>query len=544
MGGYFRVEVKVVSKTSLRSNGSIGTNSALNAAAYISADVMESRSIKMAAYISGAEMHCDQEVIADYSNKKGVLFSDVVLPEGAPKRLQDPEVLWNEVEKLESKRKDSSLFREWICSFEKHLTMEEKMKVAKEYAESLASEGMAVFYAIHLGHDGNDNDHVHYMGTVRGFENGEWKKRRVKPQEYILDENGNRIPIINKSTGEQKKNKDGSLRWKKTKVQYEDAFNQLHSGNVERWRKRFADLENQYLSDEFKVTADSYVTQGIDKIPGKHLGKAAYNMQQKLETQVSSLSKEMRTEYLERILKQVQSDYRKAYYENSRALSQERNRMNTPESAEHRALRNEITRELHKKSKYRPQKKYLSNFLGNGHLRIEHALCDIISYYKGIQNDYENDTYADVEMYLKATELVVQAENYLIITFTTGLTRPAENFIVQNEHELKKELLRQLGEEIRETEKQIMLLGRVEKIDENGTEQIEQQLSEYSARIAGIRNESFIDAADRITEHTRAIRESQERLAEFRRRTAESARQLSAKRSRPSTKSIKKIIRR
>lgn len=542
MGGYFRVEVKVVSKTSLRSNGSIGTNSALNAAAYISADVMESKPIKTAAYISGSEMHCDQEVIADYSNKKGVVFSDVVLPEGAPRRLQDPEILWNEVEKLESKRKDSTLFREWICSFEKHLTMEEKMKVAKDYAESLAGEGMAVFYAIHLGHDGNDNDHAHFMGTVRGFENGEWKKRRIKSQEYVLDENGNRIPVIDKSTGEQKKERDGSLRWKKTKVEYEDKFNDLHSGNVERWRKRFADLENQYLPDEFKVTADSYVAQGIDKIPGKHLGKAAYNMQHKLETQVSSLSKEMRTQYLERILKQVQSDYRKAYYENFRALSQERNRMNTPESTEHRALRNEITRELHKNSKYRPQKKYLSNFLGNGQLQIEHALCEIASYYKRLQNDYENDTYVDVEMYLKATELVVQAENYLIITFTTGLTRPAENFIVQNEYELKKELLRLLGEEIRETEKQILLLGGEENIDENGTERIKQQLSEYSTRITGIRDGSIVATAERIAEHTRSIRESKERMAVLGRKAADTDGRLSAIQSRESAKQNKKIV--
>lgn len=265
-------------------------------------------------------------------------------------------------------------------------------------------------------------------------------------------------------------------------------------------------------------------------------------MQHKLETQVSSLSKEMRTQYLERILKQVQSDYRKAYYENFRALSQERNRMNTPESTEHRALRNEITRELHKNSKYRPQKKYLSNFLGNGQLQIEHALCEIASYYKRLQNDYENDTYVDVEMYLKATELVVQAENYLIITFTTGLTRPAENFIVQNEYELKKELLRLLGEEIRETEKQILLLGGEENIDENGTERIKQQLSEYSTRITGIRDGSIVATAERIAEHTRSIRESKERMAVLGRKAADTDGRLSAIQSRESAKQNKKIV--
>lgn len=541
MSGFFRVEIKVVTRNSIRPNGGIGTNSALKASAYISGEKIENNPLKTAAYISGSEMHNDQEVIADYTNKKGVVFSEVVLPKEAPKRLQDPEVLWSEVEKLESKRKDAVLFREWVCAFEKHLTMDEKLKVAREYAESLASEGMAVQYALHLGHDGNNNDHVHFMATVRGFENGDWKKRRVKPQDFLLDSEGNRIPVIDKSTGEQMRNKDGSLRWKKSKVVYEDVFNELHAGNVERWRRLFADLENQYLPEEFKVTPDSYATQGIDKIPGVHLGKAATNMLRKLIEQVNELPKEKRSEYLERILKQVQSDYRKAYYENARSLSNER-KMKVPESAEHKSLRMEVSRDLHRNSKYRPQRKYISNFLGKGHLQVEHALTEMISFYRGLQSNPENDDYATAEIYLKATELAIQAENHLLITFTTGLTRSTENFIVQSEYEMKKVLLQQLGKEIRETEKEISLLGGEQEPDENETNRLELQIAGYQKQIRDIRAGSLIDTAERISEHARAIRESRERLAELGRRSAETAGKLSAIRSRGITNQNKKSI--
>ena len=124
------MEVKLVKRNSIRCNGAMGKNSAIKASAYIAADKVLNTPIKAAAYISGEELHdADDVVVADYTRKKGVVYSAVVLPEHAPKRLLDAEVLWSEVEKLEGKRKDSILFREWICCFEKHLTMEQKLQV-------------------------------------------------------------------------------------------------------------------------------------------------------------------------------------------------------------------------------------------------------------------------------------------------------------------------------------------------------------------------------------------------------------------------------
>ena len=541
MAGFFRVEVKVVKKNSIRSDGTVGENSALRASAYITADIIENTPLKASAYISGQEIQDGENVIvADYSKKRGVLYSAVVLPKEAPIRLQNPEVLWREVEKIEGRRKDSVLFREWICCLEKHLTLEQMFQIAQEYAELLTSEGMGIQYAIHEGHDGNDNYHIHYLGTVRGFEAGEWKNRRVKPQKFLLDEAGNRIPVIDKNTGEQRKNKDGTRVWKKTKVEYEDSFNEMHIGNVERWRKLFADVENQYLTDEYKVTADSYVAQGLDIIPGQHLGKSASNVQRKLEEQIKGLSEDTREDYLQRILKQVQQDYRRAYYENSRLISSNKRKIEVQESSEHKELRREISGTLHSVTNYKPQKKYVSNILGKGHLQIEYALVDLIAHYKRQIHDTKYSQEADLEMYIKATNLLIKAEDYLFISFTTGVTKSCENFIVQNEYELQKELLKKLGEEIRETEYQISLL-QGKNIDEIVSYEIEEELNDYAERINGIRNGTIVDTAGRITETAAEIRESETRLAELRRRTAGAIEQIFRIERRETTRENKKV---
>lgn len=527
MAGFFRVEVKVVKKNSIRSDGTVGENSALRASAYITADIIENTPLKASAYISGQEIQNGENVIvADYSKKRGVLYSAVVLPKEAPIRLQNPEVLWREVEKIEGRRKDSVLFREWICCLEKHLSLEEMFKVAEEYAQLLVSEGMAIQYAIHEGHDVNDNFHIHYLGTIRGFSDGEWKSRRVKPQEYILDKDGNRVPVIDKVTGEQKRNKDASRVWKKSKVEYEDAFNELHTGNVERWRKSFAEIENKYLAEEFKVTADSYLAQGIDKVPGVHLGKGASIVQKKLEEQVHGLSEEKRIEYLQKILEQVQQDYRRAYYENSRLISANKKKIEVQESLEHKNLRREITQELYKVTNYRPQKKYISNVLGRGHLQIEYALVDIIKHYRKQIQDSRDNPNADLDMYIKMTNLLIKAEDYLIVVFSSGVTKSCENFIIQNEYELQKELLKKLGEEIRETEHQISLL-QGKDISDNMSDKIEQELNDYEERIREIRSRTIVDTADRITKTARKIRESEDRLAELCRGNAGIAEQIS-----------------
>ena len=57
MSGFYRMEVKVISKTGKRQNGAIGENSAQSASAYITASKVDALSpIDASAYISGEKM--------------------------------------------------------------------------------------------------------------------------------------------------------------------------------------------------------------------------------------------------------------------------------------------------------------------------------------------------------------------------------------------------------------------------------------------------------------------------------------------------------
>ena len=94
MSGFYRMEVKVISKTGKRQNGAVGENSAQSASAYITASKVDTLSpVDASAYISGNKVET-KERSADYTKKKGVLSSNIVLPANAPDRLRDPSVLW------------------------------------------------------------------------------------------------------------------------------------------------------------------------------------------------------------------------------------------------------------------------------------------------------------------------------------------------------------------------------------------------------------------------------------------------------------------
>src|SRR3546814_8864222 len=71
-----------------------------------------SSAVASAAYRAAERLHDDRlGRDHDFSNKAGVVHSEILAPEGAPERLNDRATLWNEVEAGE-KRKDAQLARE------------------------------------------------------------------------------------------------------------------------------------------------------------------------------------------------------------------------------------------------------------------------------------------------------------------------------------------------------------------------------------------------------------------------------------------------
>jgi hypothetical protein len=225
--------------------------------------------VASAAYRSGSKL-VDEEIglVSDYTHKQGVIYSNIVLPQNAPAEYQDRKVLWNAVQKKETV-KDARLAREFEVAIPAELPPEQRKRVVDEFARSLADEGMCVDYSIHDKQDGNP--HAHIMATTRRINpNGTWADKERKG--FALDENGQRIPIIDPATGNQRVDGRNRKQWKRAIVQAND-WNKREK--VEQWRQRWADECNKYLSPEHQIDHRSYERQGIDKVPTIHEGYAA-----------------------------------------------------------------------------------------------------------------------------------------------------------------------------------------------------------------------------------------------------------------------------
>jgi Ti-type conjugative transfer relaxase TraA len=126
--------------------------------------------VAAAAYRAASRLH-DERLgrTHDFTNKAGVVHSEVMLPEGAPERLRDREALWNEVEWVE-KRKDAQLAREIEFAIPREMTKEQGVALAREFVtREFVARGMVADLNVHwdIGADGEAKPHAHVMLSLR-----------------------------------------------------------------------------------------------------------------------------------------------------------------------------------------------------------------------------------------------------------------------------------------------------------------------------------------------------------------------------------------
>ena len=64
------------------------------------------RAVASAAYISGSELYSEYYgEWSDYTRKDGVIYTEIILPDNAPKEFMDRETLWNAVENVEKNKR-------------------------------------------------------------------------------------------------------------------------------------------------------------------------------------------------------------------------------------------------------------------------------------------------------------------------------------------------------------------------------------------------------------------------------------------------------
>lgn len=224
-----------------------------------------------AAYRSGERLTNDYDGIThDYTNKGGVVYSEVMLCENAPQEYQNRAVLWNEVERQE-KGSNAQLAREYEVALPIELSRDEQIELVRDYVrETFVKNGMCADFAVHDKGDGNP--HAHIMLTMRPIEpGGEWGAKAIN--DYVLDKNGNRIL--------QKVDKNNRKIYKRIK---RDTTDWNTKEFLQRSRENWAASVNRELEKKNlpqRVDHRSLKEQGKERIPTEHIGVAAKNMEKR-----------------------------------------------------------------------------------------------------------------------------------------------------------------------------------------------------------------------------------------------------------------------
>ncbi|MBT1517044.1 Ti-type conjugative transfer relaxase TraA [Bradyrhizobium sp. SRL28] len=195
-----------------------------------------SSAVASAAYRSGSRLRDERiDRSHDFSDKRGVVHSEVLLPENAPEAWSDRERLWNDVEAAEV-RKDAQLAREVEFSLPREMTEAQGIELARDFVQSeFVDRGMIADLNVHrdIGEDGMPKPHAHVMLTMRA-----WHENGFGPK--VRD-------------------------WNRTEM-------------VERWRERWAELANERLAEldiDARIDHRSLEAQGIALEPQSQIGAPA-----------------------------------------------------------------------------------------------------------------------------------------------------------------------------------------------------------------------------------------------------------------------------
>ena len=226
--------------------------------------------VAAAAYRSGEKLNSEYYgEDSDYTRKGGVICSEILLPAHAPPEYADRETLWNAVEKVERGKK-AQLAYSFDIALQNEFSMEENINLARQFLlEQFVSRGMIVDSAVHSPdkEGGISNPHFHVMCPIRPIDpNGKWGNKQRR--EYVLDENGERIPD---GKGDYVFNAIPTTDWGSPET-------------LEHWRQAWAELCNaKFAEKELSCRIDhrSYKRQGVDLLPTVHEGPTVRAMERK-----------------------------------------------------------------------------------------------------------------------------------------------------------------------------------------------------------------------------------------------------------------------
>ena len=201
--------------------------------------------VAAAAYRAGERLHDERlDRAHDFTNKAGVVHSEVMLPADTRTEWGDREQLWNHIEAIE-KRKDAQLAREVEFAIPREMNQQQGIELARDFVTAeFVERGMIADLNVHwdIGADGLAKPHAHVMLTMR---------------EIVVGKDG--------EAGFGAKVRD----WNRTEL-------------VEQWRERWAEHVNTRLAEldiDARIDHRSLDAQGIALEPQDKIGPAASRME-------------------------------------------------------------------------------------------------------------------------------------------------------------------------------------------------------------------------------------------------------------------------
>ncbi len=220
--------------------------------------------VACAAYRAGAELtderYGNQQ---DYTKRRGVLHTEIVLPSNAPAFAHDREQLWNRLEDAELHPR-AQLAREIQLSLPHELTGDQRRGLVMEFARYMADQyGFALDTAIHApshapGADGR-NFHAHILFPTRRFDGASpsgfsrQKDRRFNDVSMKREGRGNEIEHLR------------------------EVWEDIQNRELERLDIRDAE------GNPVRVDRRSYERQGVDREPAIHEGVEATGLKRRGE---------------------------------------------------------------------------------------------------------------------------------------------------------------------------------------------------------------------------------------------------------------------
>ena len=198
--------------------------------------------------------------VHDYTRKRRIGHTEIVLPPGAPSWASHREALWNAVEAAEP-RKDARLMHEFIVAVPHGLTPEQEIAMVRDLAQNVADRhGLPVDFAIH------GDDPKKWDGSAKGIVGKH--AHLAMPTRELTPKGFSKIKgheFIDRKLGPK------TLRYWREQWALIGNTHMERAGLDERWDHRTLSVQREDALER----GDMAAAEELDRLPGVHIGAAA-----------------------------------------------------------------------------------------------------------------------------------------------------------------------------------------------------------------------------------------------------------------------------